>query len=56
VDGKTHHLIHSIHIARATEDRTFEILETIADAQPTYEQSVCDLIANPDTHKQFTPE
>src|SRR5262249_26259049 len=31
VDGKTHHLRHSIHIARATENRTFEILETIAD-------------------------
>ena len=56
VDGKTHHLIHSIHIARATEKRDFEILETIPDVQPTYEQSVCDLIANPDTHKQFTPE
>jgi urea transport system substrate-binding protein len=56
VDGKTHHLVHSIHIAQATGDRTFKIVKTIADVQPSYEQSVCDLIGKPMTHKQFTPE
>jgi urea transport system substrate-binding protein len=56
VDGKTHHLVHSIHIAQATEDRSFRIIKTIADVQPSYEQSVCDLISKPRTHKQFTPE
>ncbi len=56
VDGKTHHLVHSIHIAQATEDRSFKIVKTIPDVQPSYEQSVCDLISKPRTHKQFTPE
>jgi urea transport system substrate-binding protein len=55
VDGKTHHLVHSIHIAYATENRTFRIVKTIPDVQPSYEQSVCDLISKPKTHKQFTP-
>jgi branched-chain amino acid transport system substrate-binding protein len=55
VDRKTHHLVHSIHIAQATEDRTFKIIKTIPDVQPSYEQSVCDLISKPRTHKQFTP-
>jgi urea transport system substrate-binding protein len=55
VDGKTHHLVHSIHIAYATENRTFRIVKTIPDVQPSYEQSVCDLISKPRTHKQFTP-
>jgi len=55
VDGKTHHLVHSIHIAQATEDRTFKIIKTIPDVQPSYEQTVCDLISKPRTHKQFTP-
>jgi branched-chain amino acid transport system substrate-binding protein len=56
VDGKTHHLVRSIHIAQATEDRTFKIIKTIPDVQPSYEQSVCDLISKPRTHRQFTPE
>jgi urea transport system substrate-binding protein len=56
VDGKTHHLVHSIHIAQATEDRSFRIIKTIPDVQPSYEQSVCDLISKPRTHKQFSPE
>ena len=56
VDGKTHHLIHSIRIAQATEDRTFKIIKTIPDVRPSYEQSVCDLISTPRTHRQFTPE
>jgi urea transport system substrate-binding protein len=55
VDGKTHHLVHSIHIAYATENRNFRIVKTIPDVQPSYEQSVCDLISKPRTHKQFTP-
>lgn len=55
VDGKTHHLVHSIHIAYATENRTFRIVKTIPDVQPSYEQSVCDLISKPRTHRQFTP-
>jgi branched-chain amino acid transport system substrate-binding protein len=56
VDGKTHHLVHSIHIAQASEDRSFKIIKTIPDVQPSYEQSVCDIISRPRTHKQFTPE
>ena len=56
VDGKTHHLVHSIHIAQASEDRSFKIIKTIPDVQPSYEQSVCDIISGPRTHKQFTPE
>ena len=55
VDGKTHHLVHSIHVAYATENRNFRIVKTIPDVQPSYEQSVCDLISKQRTHKQFTP-
>jgi urea transport system substrate-binding protein len=56
MDGKTHHLVHSIHVAQATEDRAFRIIKTIPDVQPSYEQSVCDLIGKPRTHTQFVPE
>jgi urea transport system substrate-binding protein len=56
VDARTHHLVHSIHIAQATEDRTFKIIKTIPNVQPSYEQSVCDLVGKPRTHTQFGPE
>jgi urea transport system substrate-binding protein len=56
MDGKTHHLVHSIHVAQATEDRAFKIIKTIPNVQPSYEQSVCDLIGKPRTHAQFVPE
>ncbi len=56
VDGKTNHLIRPMYIAKGNREQGFDILETIDAVVPEYEQSVCDLQANPQTHEQFTPE
>ncbi|AGI67638.1 ABC transporter periplasmatic substrate-binding protein [Octadecabacter antarcticus 307] len=52
----SHHLRQNIYIARGNNANGFDIVETFADAAPTYENEMCDLIANPDLAEHFTPE
>ncbi len=52
----SHHLRQNIYIARGDDNHGFEIVETFEDVAPSYENEVCDLVANPDLVEHFTPE
>jgi urea transport system substrate-binding protein len=54
IDPQTHHLVRDIVIAQV-EDQQFTILDTLPAQKPTFEQSVCDLIADPEQNEAFTP-
>lgn len=52
----SHHLRQDIYIARGNNANGFDIVETFANAAPTYENEQCNLIENPDLAEHFTPE
>jgi branched-chain amino acid transport system substrate-binding protein len=55
LEGTTHHLTHTMHIARGNASHSFDIVETFRNVKPAYEEQVCDLVKKPDVKKQFTP-
>jgi urea transport system substrate-binding protein len=55
LDGKAHHVTQNVSIAETNEEKGFEIISTEESVPPAYEQEVCDLQAEPNTNKQFTP-
>lgn len=56
LDPPTHHLWHNAHIAQVNDRQGFEIIESFENIPPEFEQEVCNLIENPDTFTQYTPE
>jgi len=55
MDGKSHHVTQSVSIGETNDKKGFTVLTSKADVPPAFEQQVCDLVAKPDTNKQFTP-
>jgi urea transport system substrate-binding protein len=55
LDGGSHHLIQNIHLAETNENKGFDVIDSQQSVPPSYEQEVCDLIANPNENRQFTP-
>lgn len=55
LDGATHHVVHSVHLAKVNQKHGFTILQTFADIKPSFMMKVCNLISNPNQHKQYTP-
>lgn len=55
MDGKSHHVTQSVSMGATNDKKGFTVLTTKADVPPAFEQQVCDLVAKPDTNKQFTP-
>ncbi len=55
MDPGSHHVSHSVYIGVTTDKRSFEIVKSFPPIPPKFEQSVCDLVKNPDISKQFTP-
>jgi urea transport system substrate-binding protein len=55
MNGGSHHLTQNVSIAVTNGSHGFKILSTAKAVPPSYENSVCNLIKNPNTHKQFTP-
>jgi branched-chain amino acid transport system substrate-binding protein len=51
----SHHLTQNVSIAVTNGKHGFTILSTAKAVPPAYENSVCNLIKNPNQHKQFTP-
>ena len=51
----SHHLRQNIFIVRGDNKHGFEVVETFESTPPTFENEVCDLIANPETAEHFTP-
>lgn len=56
LDPKSHHVVHSVHLAKVNDKNGFAILESFANVEPSDTMKVCDLIANPNEHKQYTPK
>lgn len=55
-DAKTHHAVPAMTLWRDTGAGSMEKVETLAErAEPTFEQSKCDLVADPEQNEQFTP-
>jgi branched-chain amino acid transport system substrate-binding protein len=55
LDGPSHHLVHAVHLARTNDQKGFTIIGSQDAVPPSYEQSTCDLVKNPNTNQQFTP-
>jgi branched-chain amino acid transport system substrate-binding protein len=56
IDPPSHHVIEPMRLWRADGTGGFKLDEELTStAQPTFEQSKCNLVDNPDTSKQFTP-
>lgn len=55
LDGSSHHLIQSVHIAKTNDEQGFDVIKSAEMVPPAFEQRVCDLIENPDQGRQFTP-
>ena len=51
----SHHLRQNIFIVRGNRDRGFDVLETLENTPPSFEDEICNLIAKPDTAAHFTP-
>ena len=56
LDPKSHHVVHSVHLAKVNNKNGFSIMESFANVEPSDTMKVCDLIANPNEHKQYTPK
>lgn len=56
IEPGSHHLRQNIYIVRGNENRAFDTVQIIEAAAPSYENDVCDLVANPDLAEHFTPE
>ena len=56
LDSKSHHVLHSVHLAKVNERNGFSIMQSFANVEPADTMKVCDLLANPNEHKQFTPK
>jgi branched-chain amino acid transport system substrate-binding protein len=55
MNGRSHHVTQNVSIAVTNGAHGFKILSTATAVPPSYENAVCNLIKNPNTHKQFTP-
>ena len=56
LDPRSHHVVHSVHLAKVNDKNGFAIMESFANVEPSDTMKVCDLIANPNEHKQYTPK
>jgi len=56
MDPGSHHLIKNMHLGRTNDQHGFTILDVHQAVAPAFEQEVCDLINNPRTSRQFTPD
>jgi branched-chain amino acid transport system substrate-binding protein len=55
VDGPTHHVSHTVHLASVDDDHKLTFLETWPDIQPTFLSSIgIDLTKNED-NRQYSP-
>ncbi len=55
MDGASHHVTQNVSIGETDSSDGFTVLTTEQAVPPSFEQGVCDLVAKPDTNKQFTP-
>jgi branched-chain amino acid transport system substrate-binding protein len=56
LDPQSHHVVHTVHLAKVNSKHGFDIIKTFPNLEPTDTMQVCDLIKQPDQHTQFTPK
>jgi urea transport system substrate-binding protein len=56
LDPQSHHVVHSVNLAKVNGSHGFDVIKTWSNVEPADTMAVCNLIENPDTHKQFTPK
>lgn len=52
----SHHVVHTVHLAKVNKQRGFTIVKTFPNVAPSDTMKVCDLIKNPNQATQFTPK
>lgn len=55
MNGGSHSVTQDVSIAVTNSHHGFKVISTQHNVPPSYENSVCNLIAHPTTNKQFTP-
>lgn len=55
LEPRSHHVRQNIYLAQGNINNGFDLISTFAAVPPIYENSTCDLIANPKLVKHFTP-
>ncbi|QLQ09935.1 MAG: transporter substrate-binding protein [Nocardioidaceae bacterium] len=55
IDPGSHHTVQNVHITVGNSSHGFDVLDQIPQAPPAFEQSVCNLVDEPDTDEQFLP-
>jgi branched-chain amino acid transport system substrate-binding protein len=56
LNPESHHVVHTVHLAKVNKQRGFSIIKTFPNVPPTDTMEVCDLIKNPNQAKQYTPK
>ena len=51
----SHHLRQNIYIVRGNREHAFDVIQKFEYVVPSFEDEVCDVIANPDTAEHFVP-
>src|SRR5438034_663120 len=56
LNPESHHVVHTVNLAKVNKQRGFSIIKTFPNVAPTDTMEVCDLIKNPNQAKQYTPK
>jgi urea transport system substrate-binding protein len=56
LDPESHHVVHTVHMAKVNDNHGFTIFKTLEAVQPEDTKQMCNLIANPNQHTQYTPK
>lgn len=56
LNPQSHHVVHTVHLAKVNKKRGFSIIKTFPNVSPTDTMQVCDLIKNPNQATQYTPK
>ena len=56
LDPQSHHVVHTVHLAKVNNNKGFTIFKSIETVEPADTKQVCDLIVKPGQHTQYTPK
>ena len=56
LNPQSHHVVHTVNLARVNDKRGFTIVKTFPNVPPSDTIEVCDLIKNPNQATQYTPK
>jgi len=56
LNPESHHVVHTVHLAKVNKQRGFSIIKTFPNVAPTDTMEACDLIKNPNQATQYTPK